>query len=262
MLHYRYADRLEGPWIEPENDLLDGRSLYAAKTAGTNEQRFLCGWIPEKDPAKNSGQWEWGGNLGTLELVQAPDKTLQTRLPQAVFDLFTPSKAAAAPTELVGSAAYADGVLTLQSSPEKSGAFFGTAAPTMLIEADLTFSEGTKYAGLALAGAGDALSQSLGINFDLTNGQMEFAASTLDYLKLGEAAVRLPLKLRPGQTVHVKFLIENDICNTYVDDVIAMSNRIYGITGAPWGFYAWDGGLTVENCSVSILESETKQKGE
>jgi beta-fructofuranosidase len=60
---YRMSRSLEGPWITPSRDDLDGCAFYAAKSAADGKNRFLFGWNPTRSGAKDKGDWDWGGNL-------------------------------------------------------------------------------------------------------------------------------------------------------------------------------------------------------
>lgn len=42
---YRMSRSLDGPWIAPEHDTLDGRAFYAAKSAARGDRRLFFGWI-------------------------------------------------------------------------------------------------------------------------------------------------------------------------------------------------------------------------
>ena len=84
----------EKEWQIPKNHRLDARAFYAAKTAGTESERYLFGWIPtkeenifgfwpDKNPAKDYRTWDWGGSMAIHELIQKPDGDLGLALPEA-----------------------------------------------------------------------------------------------------------------------------------------------------------------------------------
>ena len=79
-------------WQIPENHRLDARAFYAAKTAGHDMERYICGWNPTKDenifgfwPDKFKGRdcrtWDWGGSMVVHQLIQQPDGNLGLALP-------------------------------------------------------------------------------------------------------------------------------------------------------------------------------------
>jgi beta-fructofuranosidase len=89
----------ETEWMIPRNHRLDGRAFYAAKTAGTGDERFLFGWNPEKEQdlfgfwpsrveAKDYRTWDWGGNMVIHQLEQKADGDLGLAMPQVFRNAF------------------------------------------------------------------------------------------------------------------------------------------------------------------------------
>lgn len=90
----------ERQWQIPKNHRLDGRAFYAAKTAGTEDVRYLFGWNPTKEEnlfgfwpdglcAKDYRTWDWGGSMVIHQLGQQPDGDLKLALPKAKREAFT-----------------------------------------------------------------------------------------------------------------------------------------------------------------------------
>ena len=78
---YRVAPTPRGPWSARRLDTLDGRRFYAAKSAGDGRRRFSFAWIPYRKHHEASGDWVWGGQLGSpRELLALADGTLVSRL--------------------------------------------------------------------------------------------------------------------------------------------------------------------------------------
>lgn len=66
---YRMSREPFGPWIRPENDLLDALEVQVPKTAPFGERRFSSGFLARRPRA-------YAGNAVTHELFQRPDGTL------------------------------------------------------------------------------------------------------------------------------------------------------------------------------------------
>jgi beta-fructofuranosidase len=73
---YRMSRSPYGPWSIPDDDLFDGRWLYAAKTAEVDAERVLFGWLADARPRNDDGERVWGGSLMTRRLVQRRDGSL------------------------------------------------------------------------------------------------------------------------------------------------------------------------------------------
>ena len=57
---YRVADRLEGPYRRPSDDLLIGNYMYAPRTAVMGPNRYLVPWAADRTGGKDDYQPEWG----------------------------------------------------------------------------------------------------------------------------------------------------------------------------------------------------------
>ena len=89
---YRVAGSPAGPWGAPAVESLDGRWLYAAKTLSDGQRRLLFGWVATREGERDSGAWEWGGDLALpRQLEPAEDGGLLVRCPEEVVsDLGSP----------------------------------------------------------------------------------------------------------------------------------------------------------------------------
>ncbi|KGO22362.1 hypothetical protein Q757_09195, partial [Oenococcus alcoholitolerans] len=85
---YRISKKLEGPWIAPDHDTIDGRAFYAAKSTFLNGKRFFTGWISTKEGEKDDGAWQWAGTMSTLEAVQKDNGTLSFKFPDSLVNSF------------------------------------------------------------------------------------------------------------------------------------------------------------------------------
>lgn len=70
---YQYSRHPFGPWIYPENDIIDGLLYRVPKTADFHGRRIACGFL-----CINTAGESYAGNLVLRELCQNPDGTLGT----------------------------------------------------------------------------------------------------------------------------------------------------------------------------------------
>ena len=79
-------------------------SYYAARSAASEQGRFLFGWVPTRVGESAMGTWHWGGTLVVLEVYQRPDGTLGTKTPDTVRRFFgEPQSTPVSYTHLSGS---------------------------------------------------------------------------------------------------------------------------------------------------------------
>lgn len=83
-VRYLTAAKSTGPYAYGAFDALDGRAFYAGKTAGTDNERLLFGWVPHKQLRKDSMPFAWGGDLIAHEVRRTPDGQLAVSLPSGI----------------------------------------------------------------------------------------------------------------------------------------------------------------------------------
>lgn len=83
---YRMSKKLDGPWISPKHNSIEGRAFYASKSLFLDNRRYFTGWISTKEGYKDDGAWQWAGTMATLEATQNLDGTLAFQLPEQVIE--------------------------------------------------------------------------------------------------------------------------------------------------------------------------------
>lgn len=82
---YRMSKKLNGPWISPKYNSIDGRAFYASKSLFLNNRRYFTGWISTKENQEDDGLWQWAGTMSTLEAIQNQDGTLSFKIPDEII---------------------------------------------------------------------------------------------------------------------------------------------------------------------------------
>lgn len=245
---YRISRSLSGPWLTPENDTFDGRAFYAAKTASDGRARFLFGWNPTREGNHDNGRWQWGGNLVVHQLVQQSDGTLGVQLPAAV-------KAAISDPGSVRFGAIAGRIEPSGNSVRLSapGAFACASAGVLpqraRIDLTLDLATGTRRAGVMLRSDAD-FEKGYSVRLEPIFNRLVFdrwpRPSEVPFM----AELERPLKLAPGRPVPVTILVDDSVCEVYIDGGVAMSARMYDLREGNWGVFVEDGNLSVEQAHL------------
>jgi beta-fructofuranosidase len=242
--HYRMSRSLEGPWVAPENDTFDGHAFYAAKTAaitsGSKEpQRFIFGWNPTRDQEKDYQPWHWGGNLVVHEVIQQTDGTLTVRIPQSVD--------AALKTEMPVSFLPGTGSWNINgnslsvAAPESFTCAVGGEMPARCkIKAEINFNGYTRGCGVMLRVSED-LESAYYIRLEPGRDRL-----VLDSWPRGGdipfmVELERPIHLAPGKTYPMTIIVEDTVCEVYLDNQIAMSARLYNLKNGKWGVFVNEG---------------------
>jgi beta-fructofuranosidase len=245
--HYRVATSPAGPWTVPANELLDSKYFYAAKTTSDGTNRYLFGWVPTKDGAVDGGGKDFAGNMSSHLLVQNTDGTLSVTVPAAVEKAFYKEHTATVGAK--SSDAVTSGIdYQLISTDSLSYALFGKLNGSYIIKATVNFSQVPQNFGFLLA-ANAVATQTYHLGFQ--NGNAES-----DQISPGTSNTEasIPFALTTNTDYTLKVVIENSIATMYINGQAALTTRIYGMQGAPWGVFASNGAVTFKNLTVYTLK--------
>lgn len=256
---YRTASSPRGPWRKPENDALDGRRWFAAKSMpigdgdGDGDKRMFFGWIADRVGETDTGNWRWGGDFALpREVVEAAPGRLVVRLPEGALASFTDpiavpeSLALGAPGRTdhafvdVDAVAVERGyVLDCVLRPAADTAEFG-----------ILFHVDDDLAGYALTF--DRGRGTVSLTAWPQPGAPAWSESTAHAPTVepdGPRLVEMSLA-HVAEPIRCRLVVEGSLIEIYVDDVTALSYRIYGRARHELGFYADDGALRVDSIEV------------
>ncbi len=252
---YRTSESPRGPWRTPPHDTLDGRRWYAAKSMpiGDGDRRMFFGWIADRAGDTDTGDWRWGGDFAVpREVVESAPGQLAVRLPEAALASFTEPIPVPDRVDLgragrtdhtfvhLDAAMIDNGYLldcVLRPAPE-------TAEFGILIRVDddlagyaVTFARGRGTVSLTAWPQPASPPWSESMAHASTSGPD------------GPRLVEMPL---PGLTdaIRCRLVVEGSLIEVYVDDVAALSYRVYARARHELGFYADDGALLVDAIEV------------
>jgi beta-fructofuranosidase len=236
---YRMARSIEGPWIVPEDDAVDSRAFYAAKTVERAGRRFFVGWIATREGDTDDGAWQWAGAMSVLEAEQRTDGTLAFRFPDEFVASFTEPIAAGVPQSPLRLDA-TDRLAQVVGTADLPDAFLLTAE--IETAADL---EEVAVLIRATADGGEAGMIRLEprrdrVVFDrwprtLTGDEQWQISGDVPFV------FERPCALPPGRH-RVEIAVERDIVVAVVDRRVALSTRLYRRAGERIGL-AVDGGV-------------------
>lgn len=240
---YRMARSLEGPWIVPAHDSLDGRAYYAAKSAARGDRRLFFGWISSREGSRDDGAWQWAGTLSVLEAEQRADGTLAFHPAQELRDTFSePAAALRARTVLSAPDGYAQ-----QLSAEDAPASFR-------LTARFEIAEGTRECGVLLRASEDG-DEGYQLRLEpqrhrlvldrwprryLGTEQWQLSAGDVPY------AIELerPVDLSAGEH-ELEVIVDGDLCVATVDDSVVLSTRLYDHASGRVGAFVGEGEAVV-----------------
>lgn len=248
---YAMADSMNGPFTAPFDNILDGTGFvfYAAKTGLLNGNRYLCGWVGRSGVYEgDSGMYNWAGNMVNHQLVQHEDGTLGVREPESLANYFTADKEVVV-RSTEGDAKAENGTYTLNGTDGVALVDFGVRTGTMMMEFDVTFNGGV--AGVAVGGIGEYGYS--GLCLDANRYQVHYEGIPVDKVDSWDTVSYTRFDFSKSDTHHVKLVCENEIVIVYIDNVKALSTRMYeSVKGGHIGLFANGTDAVFTNVTMKI----------
>ena len=239
-----------GKWPDDHDGFLDSRGFYAGKTAALNDStRYIWGWCPTREGNDNTktnpeGEPQWAGSLVAHRLIQHDDGTLTLGEIPAIKSKYANSK------EVKVMAQSEEGVTETKSGytlAANSYVLFNrldyhnhlSMTVTTATAADkfgISFVRGTdskKYYTLVVNPEGNTRRK---INFE-EEGGVGFIGAIDSYMFHTPA----------DNTYHIDIYTDNSVLVLYINDVLAYTNRIYGIQHNCWSVNSYNGEITVSD---------------
>ncbi|MCE4024357.1 GH32 C-terminal domain-containing protein [Microbacterium sp. Au-Mic1] len=236
---YRISRSVDGPWLVPDDDTVDARSFYAAKTVERDGRRFFVGWIASRDGATDDGAWQWAGTLSTLEATQGTDGTLSFRLPDEFLASFSVPVAPGTmpvPVRLDGTDGFAQAIGDAE------------LPDTYLLTAELDIAEGTEEVGLLVRSTADG-DEAGAIRLEPRRDRVVFDRwpRTVTGGEQWQISGDVPFVFErrctlPAGRHRVEIVVSEDILVAVVDRRVALSTRLYRRAGEHVGFFV-NGGV-------------------
>lgn len=243
---YRYADKFEGPWIEPEkDDMFDGRQFYAAKSVTDGKRRYLVGWQAVKKDCLDSEKCIWGGTLLVHELVQKENGELSVKPVDSVKEAYT--EAALLHPEAVQGKWEIGKVIVGEERQGFGWSVLGALSKECLFEADIRWEKGTRAVGFMLRASDKKLSKYCQLKVECCKGRMimdRYNKRDGDQSYLEER----PLCCE-NDRMHIQIFMCGDIILSYVNDV-ALASRFYGEKLGSIGVFVENGKVYISKYSL------------
>lgn len=250
---YRMSRNLNGPWIVPEYDTLDGRAYYASKSAARNGRRFFFGWIASKEESSDEGAWQWAGTLSVLEAEQREDGALAFHPPAEFRSTFYEAEDVLdSGTRLVAHDGYAD-ILTAVDTPV-----------SFRLQANFEIEEGTREVGVLLRASEDG-DEGYALRLEPQRGRLVLdrwprrVAGTEQWHVAGDVpfAVELerPCPIGPGAH-ELDIIVDRDLCVATLDDATVLSTRLYDRLTGRAGAFVGEGAVTISQFTIASRDHE------
>lgn len=256
---YRMSRSVDGPWIVPDHDTIDGRAFYASKSVSRDGRRFFIGWVASKEGSVDDGPYQWAGTMSALEATQNADGSLAFALPRELLESFTDSVAGSMVGPL-GSTPFADRI-RLDASPDGYASVVSAEdIPSQVaVTVSVDIEQGTRECGLLLRARRDG-DESYILRLEPARSRVVLdrwprkATGTMQWQVSGDVPFELELE-RPcdlsAGTHEITVIMDGSMLVASVDGNVALSARIYDRVEGGLGLFAGEGTATFHDLHVA-----------
>ena len=225
-LWYTVSDTPYGPYGEARR--VDGKLFYAAKHVESPEGAYMVGWARRSESASSlSDVSGWGGNLAVQKIVQKENGDLALAPVEQIAGQFTKRRQLPAESDTI----------ELRAGARYSYTEAFTAYESYMLKGKFIYT-GTGCFGLAFDYSGQAEKYKL-ITLD--------PAAQLLQLQFNEGTTLITeteAKLEAGKEYTFTYIQEGSVGIFYVDDIAALTVRLYGVSGKAVRLYTENNKIT------------------
>lgn len=228
----RTRDELKSARHDDNGNSLDGRGLYAGKTASNGRNRYLWGWCGTRRNGFNCNAYEWAGNLVAHRIVRHPDGSLSLGEIPGIPD--TMPEVSSIPDFTVA-----------EGQTRRFLPLSGMDRISCSVHSDSCF-------GLSLC-RDDAVNDYYSIIIHPEDGDMrkinfEHRVDDIHYYLDHSDSPLFPVPA--DGNYDITLVIDHSVLVLYINDNVAYTNRCYGMTGNGWSIDAYEGDITVTGIEI------------
>ena len=257
-VYYRKASSLDGPWQKPVGpDRFEGKGIYAAKTVADGYDRYLLGWTHVNVNHTDSSASAWGGNMVVHKIYQTANGDLAVTIPHTLENYMGNNSYSITKNSEWGnvtntqSGTHSYQLISPASYDMANVIFDPVMAERYEITATVNFSSSSRDFGFMI-GACDGWNDLFSLRFVPDQNRFSFDKSKrpeIDQSTIPDNDV--PLQLTAGVDYVVRILVENSMVVVYINDVVALSSRIYRASGTNWGIFTDHSDVTFSDIEVT-----------
>jgi beta-fructofuranosidase len=241
--HYRVATSTAGPWLKPADgqDMFDGHQFYAGRAVSNGTGNYTLGWAHRRNAGNDNGTLTWGGNLISHEFFKLGTDKLGVKSPAAVSAYFARETDPAIKGE-TGAVSHSGADYTLNGAAGLAQYKFDAVDGTIKLKGSFILGNVNGTASISFNTKPDN-SSSYVIKLEPANHRIAAYNN-------GTEVTRVPFNFEAGKTYSFSVVADGSVAVLYVNDQVALTNRIYSMQGNSWSLSADQLQLNVGNLKV------------
>lgn len=245
VVHYRIGNSINGPFLKPEKDTIDGNGFYAGRMETDGTDLYLVGWNGTKIKHDDMNDYDWAGNTVVHKLKQQEDGTLTVVANEKIIEKMN-HELSETPVKMTNT------IKTLDDGFELSGnqyelVQFASFADSGRVEAEISGFEGDDLFGIAFAPDIENVG-ALNYVFNVPENRIEFYNT--EQITEGDAQSYMDYDFSGKDKIHLTMFVDDGVTCLYLDDEIALTARMYRSVGTNWQFFGVNAGVTFDNVGI------------
>lgn len=246
VVHYRIADSINGPFVKPEQDTVDGNGFYAGRMETDGENLYIVGWNATKVGHDDYNDYDWAGNMIIHQLKQQPDGTLKPIVNEKIVETLN-HQLPLVPVAMTQDV-QAEG--NNYNLPNNKYQFvqFDSIWGSCRLEADVTGFGSDGLFGISFNPDMDEYAGALNYVFDAAEDRIGFYNT--EKLFEQDPQSSMSYSFTGKDSIHMTLLICDGIASLYVDDELALTARMYRSQGTRWQLFSANDQVQWQNVTL------------
>ena len=245
VVHYRISDSVNGPFVKPERDTVDGNGFYAGRLETDGEHLYVVGWNGTKFDHEDENDYDWAGNMVVHQLEQQPDGTLRP-VPNEKVVAAMSHALTLEPVLMTDTVTAEENSFRLKGDQYELVQFQALDGTTRL-EADVSGWGEEDLFGLAFAPDTENVG-AMNYVFHPKENRVEFFNT--DNIVEMDAQSFIDFDFSGRDSIHITLLIGDGVATLYLDNEAALTARMYRSQGTNWQIFGVNSGVKWDNVSI------------
>ncbi|WP_207424774.1 glycoside hydrolase family 32 protein [Desertivirga brevis] len=257
-MYYRKSSSLTGPWSAPtSNSRFEGNGFFAGKIATDQYgDSYIFAWTQILSGHTDSGSWIWGGNMVVHKIYQRANgdlavtipHTLQANLNTNTYSLVKSSQWGNVTNTVPGTQSYR--VISPAPQDVANVIYEPVNQQKYKISAIVRYASSSKDFGFMI-GACDGYNNFYSLRFVPSQNRFSFDKTAHGSITSTTVATNdVPFPMTANTDYNVEIVVENSMVVVYIDNVAALSCRIYKAQTTNWGIFSDNSDATFSNITV------------
>lgn len=230
--HYRYKKNRNGEWLKFDRDTIDASGFYAGRLEKALDKLYAFAWCANLTGGV-TGSFDWGGNLVVHRITQESNGELNAILIDSVKEFYQNK------VNYKDIAGKKVSSLSFKEGEFKCKAFDKLSKKTLRLSFEFSIDSVDGDFGLTFnTSKKDNMLGSAIISFDAKNKSLICYNSVSNIIRYGTPLAQMAFLYQKNTTYTVDMIIEGEVISCYLNNTIALTVRLPGITNKNFGFYA------------------------